>query len=134
MKTINNSKKQSNSSFLSYLPKFLRLIVNLLRDPRVSSTDKAILGATIAYLINPVDLVPDWIPFLGLVDDIYLIGLALLRLLLRTDVEVLKQYWDGPGELIPVLKQTTEWAVSFLPPKVRRALLTKIEKDEKIDN
>jgi len=124
-----NTERDNSSSFLSYLPKFLRLLINLLRDPRVSSTDKAILGATIAYLLNPVDLVPDWIPFLGLVDDVYLVALALLRLLLRTDAEVLRQHWDGPGELIPVLKQTAEWAVAFLPPKVRRALLARIEKE-----
>jgi len=126
---IMNTERDNSSSFLSYLPKFLRLLINLLRDPRVSSTDKAILGATIAYLLNPVDLVPDWIPFLGLVDDVYLVALALLRLLLRTDAEVLRQHWDGPGELIPVLKQTAEWAVAFLPPKVRRALLARIEKE-----
>jgi len=132
MNTEKSVNKRSSSSFLSYLPKFLRLLVNLLRDPRVSSADKAILGATIAYLLNPVDLVPDWIPFLGLVDDIYLIALALLRLVLRTDTEVIKQYWDGPGELIPVLKQTAEWAVAFLPPRVRRALLAKIEREKNL--
>ncbi len=132
MKKIQDSKKSSGSSFLAYIPKFLRLLINLLRDPRVSTTDKAILGATIAYLLNPVDIVPDWIPFLGMVDDVYLIALALLRMLLRTDEKVLNQYWDGPEELIPLLKQTAEWAVAFLPSKVRKALLAKIEKEERI--
>ena len=131
MKKTINFEKLSAPSFLGYIPKFLRLIINLLRDPRVSATDKAILGATVAYLVNPIDIVPDWIPFLGLVDDVYLIALALLRMLLRTDVQVLNQYWDGPGELIPVLKQTAEWAVSFLPDRVRKALLSRIEKEEK---
>ncbi len=131
MKKDNNSKQISGSSFLGYIPRFLRLIINLLRDPRVSATDKAILGATVAYLLNPVDIVPDWIPFLGLVDDVYLIALALLRMLLRTDVQVLNQYWDGPEELIPVLKHTAEWAVAFLPERVRKALLARIEKKEK---
>ncbi len=131
MKKTQDSKNIRGSSFLGYIPKFLRLIINLLRDPRVSTTDKAILGATVAYLLNPIDIVPDWIPFLGLVDDVYLIALALLRLLLRTDAKVLNQYWDGPEELIPVLKQTAEWAVVFLPEKVRKALLAKIEREEK---
>jgi len=131
MKKTINFEKFRGSSFLGYIPKFLRLIINLLRDPRVSATDKAILGATVAYLLNPVDIVPDWIPFIGLVDDVYLIALALLRMLLRTDAQILNQYWDGPGELIPVLKQTAEWAVSFLPYRVRKALLSRIEKEEK---
>jgi len=113
--------------FLNYIPRFFRLLLNLLRDSRVSATDKAILGATIAYLINPADIVPDWIPFLGMVDDLYLIALALLRLILRTDEKVLAQYWDGPEELVTLLKQISEWAVAFLPPRVRRALLARVE-------
>ena len=125
---IQTSKSKSSSlSFLNYIPKFLKLLLNLMRDSRVSATDEAILGATIAYLINPVDIVPDWIPFLGMVDDIYLVALALLRLLLRTDEKVLAQYWDGPEELVPLLKQIADWAVAFLPPRVRRALLAKVE-------
>ncbi len=126
---IQTSKSKASFSYLSYVPKFLRLLLNLLRDSRVSATDKAILGATIAYLINPADIVPDWIPFLGMVDDLYLVALALLRLLLRTDEKVMAQYWDGPEELIPLLKQIANWAVAFLPPKVRQALLAKVEQN-----
>ncbi len=129
-KEVGNQKidnLSSSPSFLSYIPRFFRLILNLLRDSRVSTTDKAILGATIAYLINPADIVPDWIPFLGMVDDLYLIVLALLRLILRTDEKVIAQYWDGPEELVRLLKQIAEWAVAFLPPRVRRALLARVE-------
>lgn len=126
-KYTTNKKK---ISFLSYIPRLFRLIINLLRDSRVSATDKAILGATIAYFLNPADIVPDWIPFLGMVDDLYLIVLALLRLILRTDEKVLIQYWDGPEELVTLLKQIADWAVAFLPPKVRRALLAKIEPEK----
>jgi uncharacterized membrane protein YkvA (DUF1232 family) len=129
-KTTSRFDKKRLSGYLGYLPKFLRLLINLLRDPRVSSTDKAILGATIAYVLNPVDIVPDWIPFLGLVDDVYLTALALLRLLLRTDEKVLMEHWDGPGDLIPLLKQSAEWAVAFLPARVKNALLAKIEGEE----
>ncbi len=131
MKKDINATGTWGDSFLGYIPKFFRLIINLLRDPRVSATDKAILGATVAYLLNPVDLVPDWIPFLGMVDDVYLIVLALLRMLLRTDAQVMSQYWDGPEELIPLLKQTAEWAVAFLPARIRKALLARIEQEEK---
>ncbi len=125
---LKKTKSTRSPSFFGYIPRFLRLLLNLLRDSRVSATDKAILGATIAYLINPADIVPDWIPFLGMVDDLYLIALALLRLILRTDEKVLAQYWDGPEELVTLLKQISEWAVAFLPPRVRRALLAKVEK------
>ncbi|HID98609.1 MAG TPA: DUF1232 domain-containing protein [Thermodesulfobacteriaceae bacterium] len=110
------------------LPKFLGLLVNLMRDSRVSSTDKAILGATMAYVLNPVDLVPDWIPFAGMVDDIYLVALALLRLFVRTDEHILKDHWKDEGDLVVRLKKISESAVLFLPPKLRQALLEKVRK------
>ncbi len=127
-----NGATQTTTSFLGYIPRFFRLLLNLLRDSRVSATDKAILGATIAYLINPADIVPDWIPFLGMVDDLYLVALALLRLVLRTDEKILAQYWDGPEELVSLLKQVAQWAVAFLPPRVRQALLARVEQNEKV--
>ncbi len=116
--------------YLSYVPKFLGLLVNLVRDPRVSVADKAILGATVAYLLNPVDLVPDWVPFLGMVDDIYLVALAIMRLLLRTEEAVIREHWHGPGDVIAIVKQVAEIAVAFLPHKVRVALLERVEAGE----
>jgi len=122
-----NRNKGKMKSYVSLLPRFVGLLVNLLRDPRVSSADKAILGATLAYVFNPVDLVPDWIPFLGLVDDIYLVVLAILRLLLRTDEKVLVDHWHGPGELIPVAKKIANVPVGFLPQRIRHALLARVD-------
>lgn len=110
------------------IPKFLGLITGLLRDPRVSATDKAILGAVVAYLLNPVDVVPDWVPFMGLVDDVYLVALALLRLLLRCDEKVILDHWKGTEDLVPFLKKTAHFATVFLPERVRAALFAKVER------
>jgi uncharacterized membrane protein YkvA (DUF1232 family) len=109
------------------LPKFLGLLLGLLRDPRVSTRDKAILGAVVAYVLNPVDLVPDLVPFLGLVDDVYLVALALLRLFLRTGDEVLLEHWQGPEDLLPLVRRVTKLVVLFLPPPIRRSLLAEVD-------
>ena len=114
-------------SYISMLPKFLKLLINLLKDPRVSATDKAILGATVAYLLDPVDLVPDWIPFVGLVDDVYLVALALLRLVLRTNQQVLNDHWTGQEDMIPFLKKAADLAMIFLPVRIRQAILAKVD-------
>ena len=115
-------------SYIALLPQFLGLLLNLLRDSRVSSTDKAILGATVAYMLNPVDLVPDWIPFVGLVDDVYLVALALLRLVLRVDEKVLKDNWRGRYELIPILRKVADGAVAFLPARIRRSIFARVDR------
>ncbi|NIA08273.1 MAG: DUF1232 domain-containing protein [Nitrospiraceae bacterium] len=130
---INSQQQYSHSVFIKMcnyikmLPKFLRLLMSLLKDPRVSTTDKAILGATIAYLLDPVDLVPDWIPFIGLVDDVYLVALALLRLVLRTNEQVLRDHWTGQEDIIPFLKKAANLAMVFLPVRVRQAILAKVD-------
>ena len=115
-------------SYIAMLPQFLGLLLNLLRDSRVSSTDKAILGATVAYMLNPVDLVPDWIPFVGLVDDVYLVALALLRLVLRVDEKVLKDNWRGRDDLIPLLRKVADGAVAFLPARIRRSIFARVDR------
>ncbi|RPI51423.1 MAG: DUF1232 domain-containing protein [Deltaproteobacteria bacterium] len=116
--------------YIKLLPQFLGLLLNLLRDHRVSSTDKAILGATVAYMLNPVDLVPDWIPFLGLVDDVYLVAVALLRLVLRVDEKVLKDNWRGRDDLIPFLRKVADGAVAFLPVRIRRSIFARVDRQE----
>ena len=120
------------SSYIKLLPQFLELLLNLLRDPRVSTADKAILGATVAYMLNPFDLVPDWIPFLGLVDDVYLVAVALLRLVLRVDEEVLKDNWRGRDDLIPLLRKVADVAVAFLPVRVRQSIFARVDRQETV--
>jgi uncharacterized membrane protein YkvA (DUF1232 family) len=115
-------------SYIGLLPQFLGLLLNLLRDSRVSSADKAILGATVAYMLNPVDLVPDWVPFFGLVDDVYLVALALLRLILRVDEQVLKDNWRGRDDLIPILKKVANGAVAFLPARIRQSIFARVDR------
>ena len=118
---------------ISLIPRFLALIANLLRDYRVSATDKAILATVVAYVLNPVDIVPDWVPFFGLVDDFYLIVLALLRLIARTDEAILKEHWTGPEDVIVTIKRGLDLVTQLLPPKIKRQLVAKVEKEESYD-
>lgn len=122
----NKRQKNDAKKLLKMIPRLMGLLVNLLKDPRVSKADKIILGTIIAYVLNPVDLVPDWIPFFGMVDDAYLIALSILRLMLRTDPAVLTENWHGPEDVLKTVRKTAEIMVFFLPSKVRRALLGKV--------
>jgi uncharacterized membrane protein YkvA (DUF1232 family) len=115
-------------SYVGLFSTFLGLLINLLRDSRVCSADKAILGATVAYMLNPVDLMPDWVPFTGLVDDIYLVALAIMRLILRVDEKVLKDNWKGPDDIIFLVKKFTNVATAFLPFRIRRSILEKVDR------
>ena len=107
----------------------MKLILGLLKDSRVPLEDKAILAAALAYLLNPADFVPDFIPFFGLVDDLYLVALALLRLLNHVDEEVLRAHWPGDEDIVPLLRKVVSWASRLLPAKVREAVLGEVRSE-----
>jgi uncharacterized membrane protein YkvA (DUF1232 family) len=64
-----------------HLTSHLRLAVRLMREPRVPLLTKAILPLTALYVISPFDIVPDFIPVLGELDDLGIILLALVAFL-----------------------------------------------------
>ena len=55
---------------LRHLPNFARLYWRLFRDPRVSILPKALLVLTLVYVISPFDVIPDFIPVIGEMDDV----------------------------------------------------------------
>src|SRR6266496_2087017 len=63
------------------IPRLLLLLYRLLRDPRVSRADKILAGAVLAYVANPLDLIPDFVPLAGQVDDLFAVSLVLMRLI-----------------------------------------------------
>jgi uncharacterized membrane protein YkvA (DUF1232 family) len=54
-----------------------RLLWRLARDPQVPLRAKAVLPAIAAYLAMPIDIIPDFIPVLGQLDDLVVVGLGL---------------------------------------------------------
>lgn len=106
-------------------PSLVKLIYRLLRDRRVSRWDKLILAGVMAYILNPMDLLPDAIPLLGQIDDAYLLAMALLRLLNRSDEQVLRKHWHGKRDIVLLLQEITQLAVFYLPRKTRTILVGK---------
>jgi uncharacterized membrane protein YkvA (DUF1232 family) len=110
--------------YIGQLPKYLRLLAGLLTDRRVSTLDKVLVGAAIAYIVTPVDFLPDFVPFLGQVDDVYLLVLALRRLMRNAGRRVVLDHWAGdPSDLgASNLQRVLSAAAFFLPSRVRRGL------------
>jgi len=109
---------------IKQIPAYLRLMGGLLTDPRVAVLDKLLLGVAIAYVVSPIDLIPDFIPFIGQVDDVFIVVLALRRLISNAGMGVIRDHWSGPIEdLHPtVLQEVLLAAAFFLPRRIRRRL------------
>lgn len=116
--------KRTLTSTIRQLPLYLRMFFGLFRDPRVSTVDKVLVGAAIAYLLAPVDLIADWIPFLGQVDDVFLLVTALRRLMENAGRRVIAEHWAGDiRELSEMqLDKVIAAAAFFLPSRMRRRL------------
>ena len=114
-------------NFLMFLPNMVRLCGGLLIDARVPVTEKALFAAAIIYAISPIDFLPDVLPFLGQVDDIYLIALTLLRLLNFTDEKIVREHWKGGGDIIPLASSIAQLAPKLLPQRVSRVLSSQVE-------
>jgi uncharacterized membrane protein YkvA (DUF1232 family) len=85
------------------IPDCLMLLRALLRDPRVSRRRKLLLAALLAYLAMPIDLVPDFIPIAGQLDDAIVVALGLRAVLRSAGPELLCEHWRGPQRSLDVL-------------------------------
>jgi uncharacterized membrane protein YkvA (DUF1232 family) len=79
-----------------FIPDCIVLVRGLLRDPRVPRRHKRLLGALVGYLVLPFDLVPDFIPVAGHVDDALVVFLALRVVLRGSGSELVREHWRGP--------------------------------------
>jgi uncharacterized membrane protein YkvA (DUF1232 family) len=118
--------KRTVMGTISEIPNFLRLLYGLITDSRVNSLDKLVVAGAIAYILLPVDIIPDFVPFLGEVDDVFLLILALQRLIANAGRAVVQAYWPGdPAELSALnLEKILAACAFFLPRRMRRRLRT----------
>jgi uncharacterized membrane protein YkvA (DUF1232 family) len=86
--------------------------------------DKLFVMGAIAYIVMPLDLIPDFIPFFGEIDDVFVLVLALQRLISNAGRTVLLDHWTGePSDLADLnLKGVLAAAAFFLPKRIRRRL------------
>jgi len=116
--------KRTVMDTIRQIPHYLKLLFGLLRDHRVSIVDKLLVAGAIAYVLSPVDLIPDVIPFFGEVDDVFLVLTALQRLIGNAGRHVVMDHWAGAREELHDLNvgRVLSAAAFFLPPTVRRSL------------
>ena len=86
-----------------FVPDCVVLFKRLLADPRVEWWRKALLVVVIAYLVSPIDLVPDFIPVAGQLDDAILVVIALRVLLRGSGPRLLAEHWPGPRQSLLVI-------------------------------
>lgn len=118
--------KRRMKNLLMFLPNMIALCGRLMTDRRVPSTEKLLFAGAIVYAIMPLDFIPDMLPFIGQVDDLYLIALTLLRLINRTDEGIVREHWRGGGDVVQLAEAVASVAPRLLPQRVHRVLTSRV--------
>jgi uncharacterized membrane protein YkvA (DUF1232 family) len=87
----------------SFIPDCIVLFHRLLRDPRMPRRYRALVIALLGYLALPIDVVPDFIPIAGQLDDAIVVALALRAILRAGGPEMLKEHWPGPAASLALM-------------------------------
>ena len=97
-------RREDARALAGFVPDCVVLLSRLMRDPRVSRRHKWLVAALIPYLLMPIDLVPDFVPVAGQLDDAVVVALVLRRLL-RADRGLVEELWPGPRSSLDVILQ-----------------------------
>jgi uncharacterized membrane protein YkvA (DUF1232 family) len=89
-------RKDEARALATLVPDFVVLFRRLLADPRVSRRRKLVLAALIPYLAMPFDLVPDFVPVAGYLDDAVIVAFVLRHVLRGSGPELIEEHWPGP--------------------------------------
>src|SRR5205823_12086275 len=119
--------KSRMKNLLMFLPNMVILCAKLMVDSRVPRVERALFAAAVIYAIIPFDFIPDMIPFVGQIDDLFLISLTLLRLIDRTDDLIVREHWRGGGDIVQLAESAATIAPLLMPRRISRVLLSRVK-------
>jgi len=109
-------------ALLRALPDLARLLARLVADPVLPAPVKIALAAAAVYLASPIDLLPDFIPFLGYLDDVLLAAVIVDGIVNYVDRRLLLRYWPGTPESLDRLGRAARLFAAWVPHRVKRRI------------
>lgn len=105
---------------LRLLPDLLRVIRRLASDKTVSPVVRVKLMLLLAYLLSPLDFVPDFLPVIGYADDVVIIALVLRSVIRSAGPESLRRHWPGTPAGLLIMERLAGVASSGAETKRRQ--------------
>ena len=90
---------------LRLLPDLIRLLRRLAADPNVPRGVRVRVFLLLAYLLSPIDLIPDFVPVLGYADDVIIVAIALRSVTRRAGQDAVERHWPGTPQGLQVIRQ-----------------------------
>lgn len=96
-----------------------QFLKNVAQDDRIPARDKKVLLALIALVISPVDLIPDWIPVIGVMDDMVIMALILDYFFNHLDEEILLAHYPWGPKSFTQLRGLARWIAKMTPEFIK---------------
>jgi uncharacterized membrane protein YkvA (DUF1232 family) len=96
-------RREAARALARFVPDCIILFRRLLADPRVPRRSKLVLAALIGYLALPFDLVPDFIPVAGYLDDAVIVAFVVRHLLRTSGATAIEEHWPGPSRSLALI-------------------------------
>jgi uncharacterized membrane protein YkvA (DUF1232 family) len=100
------------------------MIARLAKDPGLPRAAKLALVAAAVYLASPFDLVPDFIPFVGYLDDLMLAAIILDGVLTYVDRDLILRYWPGNEQTLDRLARTARLLAAWVPTRLKARIFS----------
>lgn len=104
------------------LPRLARMIGGLLLDRRTPRTVKVVLAAAAVYLASPIDLIPDFLPWVGWLDDLVLAAVVVDGILGYVDRGLVLRYWPAGAQSLDVCARAAARISRWVPRRVKRRI------------
>lgn len=101
------------------LPRLGRMLISLAGDRDVPTAAKVVLGALAVYLVSPIDVIPDFIPWLGYLDDLLLAAVVVDGVLNFIDRPMLLRYWPGSADSLERIAVVARRLARWVPNRIK---------------
>jgi uncharacterized membrane protein YkvA (DUF1232 family) len=111
-------------ALLRALPAIIATLRGLAVDPVLPKRAKIALAAAVLYLVSPVDLIPDFIPVVGYLDDLIVAAILVDGILSFVDRGVILKYWPGSPELLERVARSARVLAAWVPKRLKARIFS----------
>ena len=109
-------------TLLRAVPDLVRLLSRLVADPVLPRSVKLALAAALVYLLSPFDLLPDFLPFIGYLDDLAVAAVVVDGILNHVDRALVMRYWPASPDALEKVARVARVLAAWMPGRLKQRI------------